>query len=332
MAFRIARMNAASSEARDCRPRLAGYGPLLLQAVAVCLLLAGLVVFVLGVSGRFLPHDEDFLGMTARDLCAVHGCRVVHFMVHDRVSFGGAILAVGLLYLWLIAVPLRQGEPWAWWTLLLSGAVGFASFFAYLGYGYLDTWHGLATLGLLPGFVVGMARAPAKWRRSGGVGRLFQPAVAWPWHRAAGFGRLCFLAVAAGLACGGLTIMMVGMTCVFVPQDLAYLGLSVEELQALNERLVPLIAHDRAGFGGAVCSCGIAQFVTVWSGKPSRSLWVVLALVGMAGFGAALGVHAAVGYDDPIHLAPAALGALVYASGMALTFRPMMVDCPSASV
>ncbi len=42
------------------------------------------------------------------------------------------------------------------------------------------------------------------------------------------------------------------MTCVFVPQDLTFLGFQIGELQALNPRLVPLIAHDRAGFGGTV--------------------------------------------------------------------------------
>ena len=36
---------------------------------------------------------------------------------------------------------------------------GFVSFLAYLGYGYLDTWHGLATLVLLPCFVLGLVRA-----------------------------------------------------------------------------------------------------------------------------------------------------------------------------
>ena len=58
----------------------------------------GLVVILLGASGHFLPHDEAFLGMTAQELCALHGCRIVHFMIHDRVSFGGALVAVGLLY------------------------------------------------------------------------------------------------------------------------------------------------------------------------------------------------------------------------------------------
>ena len=84
---------------------------------------------------------------------------IVHFMFHDRVSFGGSLIAIAVLYLWLAEFPLKAGEAWAWWTLLLSGVVGFGSFLTYLGYGYLDTWHGAATLVLLPCFVVGLSRS-----------------------------------------------------------------------------------------------------------------------------------------------------------------------------
>jgi hypothetical protein len=37
----------------------------------------------------------------------------------------------------------------------------------------------------------------------------------------------------------------------------------------------------------------------------------------------AIGVHPAVGYNDAIHLAPAAAGAIAYLTGLILTFRPM---------
>jgi hypothetical protein len=50
-------------------------------------------------------------------------------------------------------------ESWSWWTLVCSGLAGFLSFLSYLGYGYLDTWHGAATLLLLPVFVAGLAPA-----------------------------------------------------------------------------------------------------------------------------------------------------------------------------
>jgi hypothetical protein len=317
-------MSALPRTDRPSSRLVAGAGRLLIEAFALALILAGLVAVAIGVAGRFLPHDERFLGMTARQLCALHGCRIVHFMVHDRVSFGGAVVAVGLLYLWLAECPLRQGRAWAWWALLLSGAVGFASFFAYLGYGYLDTWHGLATLGLLPCYLLGLVRPPGPLTGPSGIGCLLRPSVRWPWHSGAGLGRACLLAAAAGLVFGGLTILVVGMTCVFVPQDLGYLGLGPEELHRLNPRLVPLIAHDRAGFGGAVCSCGVALFCCVWCGTPSRDLWCVLALVGAVGFGTAIGVHPAVGYNDAVHLAPAVVGAVTYLAGMVLTFRPMV--------
>lgn len=104
-------------------------------------------------------QDLSFLRMTPDELCRVSGCRVVDFMIHDRVAFGGSLMAVGLLYLWLTAFPLSRGEGWAWWTILVSGGLGFAGFLTYLGYGYLDTWHGMGTLLLAPLFAVGLARS-----------------------------------------------------------------------------------------------------------------------------------------------------------------------------
>ena len=242
-------------------------------------------------------------------------------MMHDRGSFGGALIAIGFLYLWLIQFPLKAGQAWAWWLLILSGTVGFGSFLTFLGYGYCDTWHALGTLVILPPFVVGLVRSrawpsgPRDWRV------LIQPGIALDWRNTAGFGRLLLLFVAAGLTVGGLTIMTVGTTCVFVPQDLHYLGLTVADLHAMNPRLVPLIAHDRAGFGGAVFCFGLTMLVTVWCARPSRSLWQTLALAGTVGFATAIGVHPAIGYNDPVHLAPAVSGAIVYAAGLALTAR-----------
>jgi hypothetical protein len=33
--------------------------------------------------------------MDPRTLCTLHQCRIVHFMFHDRVSFGGTLLGIG---------------------------------------------------------------------------------------------------------------------------------------------------------------------------------------------------------------------------------------------
>jgi MFS family permease len=313
---------------------LVGDGRSLLKFTGLSLILAGLFAFFLSATGHFLPHDVHYLGMTPEELCAVNECRIVHFMIHDRVSFGGAILAVGVLYLWLAEFPLRRGEPWAWWLFATSGLAGFGSFLAYLGYGYLDTWHGAATLILLPCFLLGLVRSyrliPARstWRCLLESSRLQSSHHAprdepRPRER---LGYFCLLATSAGLFLGGLIILAVGMTCVFVPQDLAFMGLSASELQAINPRLVPLIAHDRAGFGGGVATAGLLMFFCIRCGEPSRGLWQALTLAGFAGFATAVGVHPLIGYTDFLHLAPAVLGAAIYLVGLVLTYRPMMQE------
>lgn len=298
-----------------------GEGRPLLALLGWGLLLCGLFALFLAVTGQFLPHDERFLGMTAEQLCAIHGCRIVHFMIHDRASFGGALVAIGLLYLWLVEFPLRQRQAWAWWLLLASGLCGFGSFFAYLGYGYLDSWHGVGTLALLPLFGLGLAWSWPTLSRPRGFQSLLRPSTLVPCRSPHSLGRACLLGTAAGMVGGGLTIFFIGMSCVFVPQDLAYLGVPVEELHALNPRLVPLIAHDRAGFGGSVCCCGVTLFGCVWCGSLSRSLWQVLALAGAAGFATAIGIHPVIGYNDAVHLAPAVGGVVLYTTGLLLTFR-----------
>src|SRR5215212_8723338 len=140
---------------------LVGDGRPVLRLVAVVLIGSGLFAIGQAASGHFLPHDTEYLGMTSQQLCALHGCRIVHFMVHDRISFGGVLVAIGIMYLWLIEFPLGRGEPWAWWTIALSAIAGFLSFLTYLGYGYLDTWHSVATLALAPLFVLGLVRTRA---------------------------------------------------------------------------------------------------------------------------------------------------------------------------
>ena len=69
------------------------------------------------------------------------------------------VFGLGILYGWLTAFPLSRGEQWAWWTWLVSGVLGFATFLAYLGYGYLDTWHGIGTFLMLPVFLLGLVRS-----------------------------------------------------------------------------------------------------------------------------------------------------------------------------
>lgn len=302
---------------------LLGDGRPLLLLSGLSLVLAGGFALFLSANKHFLPHDVDYLGMTAEQLCGVNNCRVVYFMFHDRVAFGGALIAIGALYMWLAEFPLRQRQAWAWWAFIVSGIFGFGSFLAYLGYGYLDTWHGVATLLILPCSVIGLVKSRSFLQTPRGISSLFRPGATVSWLSPFGVGRALLLAVAGGMIAGGLTVMTFGMTRVFVPQDLTFMGLARADLQAISSRLIPLIAHDRAGFGGAICTTGVTVLLCVWCATPSKSLWQILCLSGVVGFAAAIGVHAIVGYNDLFHLAPAILGAIMFIVGLILSWKPM---------
>ncbi|HEV7299853.1 MAG TPA: hypothetical protein VGN72_10845 [Tepidisphaeraceae bacterium] len=304
---------------------LVGDGRPLLALTGLALIFSGAFAIFQSATGHFLPQDVHYLGMTKEELCDMNQCRIVHFMFHDRVSFGGVLIALGSLYMWLAEFPLRQGAPWAWWLFALTGVTGFGSFLAYLGYGYLDQWHLAATLALLPVYGVGLFRS---YRLVAGPdaspASLVRPALLVRWTSGYGLGRACLLVTAVMVIVGGAVITYIGMTSVFVPQDLEYMGMSADQLAAINPRLVPLIAHDRAGFGGALFTTGVAVLVCTWCGRPSRSLWQVLLWAGGVGFATAIAVHPVIGYTSFTHLAPAGVVAALFGVGMTLCYRPMM--------
>ncbi len=288
---------------------LLGDGRALFKLIALALIGAGIFVVFQAATGHFLPQDTEYLGMNAKQLCTLHGCRIVHFMIHDRISFGGVLLAIGVMYLWLAEFPLKRGESWAWWAFVISGGAGFLSFLAYLGYGYLDTWHGAATLVLAPLFLFALWRTRDLRRTKIAREKL-------DLRSRAGRARLLLLMSTLGIAAAGLVITTVGMTSVFVPQDLEFMSVKVADLRALNQRLVPLIAHDRAGFGGALVSCGLAMFLCVLYGRPSKNLWQALAIAGTCGFSTAVGIHFVIGYTSFTHVAPAVVGCLAFFAGL----------------
>ncbi len=318
---------AAATEAdgdRDGRDRpdaslltlLVGDGRPLLGLFAIGLGLAGAFAWFLSAVGEALPHELRFLGLTLDQLRALAGGRVLDFMVHDRVAFGGTLLAMSVVYLWLIAGPLGEGRAWAWWVIAITGGFGFASFAAYAGSGYLDTWHLAASVAMLVVFVPGLVithrhLTPGRPVRADGPS----------WRTTAGLGRRLVAMTGLGMVVAGATILVLGSIVVFVPQDIIYIGFDRAALDAMNPHLVPLVAHDRTGFGGGVATMGLLVLGCVTFGGWSRALWQALALAGLLGFGAAIGVHGLVGYLDASHVGPAVGGALVFLLGMILS-RP----------
>jgi hypothetical protein len=300
---------------------MVGDGHGLLRIGALGLLASGVFAWFLATTNQLLPHDLAWLTIDESQLRALAQGRVVHFMRHDRAAFGGTLIGIAILYLWLIRVPLRAAAAWAWWAIALSSLVGFASFLTYLPTGYLDTWHGLATLALVPAFALGLLQAWRTMPGPRGPEVLALPGdrpERWTW---AWLGRVLLLLTGFGMLVAGFTIATIGSVVVFVPQDLTFMGLDRATLEVIDPHLVPLIAHDRAGFGGGLATIGVAILVSVWCAPPSRSLRQALLLAGLAGFGAAIGIHLLVGYLDISHVGPAVLGAVVFGAGMAAAWQ-----------
>ncbi len=249
------------------------------------------------------------------------------FMFHDRVAYGGSLLAIGSGYLWLAEFPMAVRATWAWWALLFSGAIGFLAFLTYLGQGYLDTWHGIATLFLLPVFVAGLWRSRPdtfSLRSVWAAGRK-------PENVFAKWGRLVVTASALGLILAGATIAIFGMTTVFVPSDLRFIGLETSTLRRISPMLIPVISHDRAGFGGGLCSIGSFLLFMARCAELNRSFIEIIAVMGFAGFGCAIGVHFAVGYLDFFHLLPAFIGLVIFVVADVLLWMGKQKGSPGVS-
>ncbi|MEO6005650.1 MAG: hypothetical protein ABIZ04_08640 [Opitutus sp.] len=301
---------------------LLGDGRFLLALTGVALIASGGFALFLSATGHFLPHDVARLGLDAPGLSRLGNPALVNFMFHDRAAFGGALIAIGCLYLWIVEFPLRRGEAWAWWTLAVSGVSGFGSFLTYLGYGYLDTWHGVATLFLLPVYLAGMLRS---WRTLRGEKswRALRPASSSAQDsRSYRAGKRLLLVYAAGLTVAGATIMTVGMTSVFVPEDLEYIGLTRVEICGIADPLIPIIAHDRAGFGGGLLSIGLTLLFLILHARPVRSFRQIMLVAGVSGFSCAIGIHFIIGYTNLRHLAPAFVGGAIFLVGWWLMKQP----------
>lgn len=294
---------------------LLGDGRPALATVGVALAFAGGLAVYLGFTRQLLPHDLGYLGMSATEIDQIADGRLMDFMVHDRVSWGGSLFAVGVMYLWLVAFPLSQGRRWAWLTLTITGVVGFASFASHLPTGYLDNWHGVGTLLLIPVFALGIIYSrqlvrPDPVNLAGGLMTL-----TW--------GRRLAVATGAGLVISAAVIMTIGMTVTFVASDLEFIGVGADELTSINERLVPLVAHDRIGFAGAVLVSGLLIAAIAYFGE-GRAARQALVVAGLSGFGFAIWVHVAVGYTDLFHVTPSVVGPAALATGLLLWSRPSL--------
>lgn len=263
-----------------------------------------------------LPYDEAATGLSTAAIRA-YNPRLLDFMAHDRLTLAGTMMSLGILYVGVAWGGGRRGLLWAKEAVGFSAFAGFLTFFGFIAYGYFDQFHAFVAALLLPvavQVVVGRDAPPAAmpldldndltWRR-GAVGQLF------------------FVMEAAGLLLAGLVITFLGSGRVFVPSDLTFLGTDAATVRAFHANLVPLIAHDRATFGGMLIASGVAVGVTALWGfeRGARWLFITLAVGGFPAYLATLAIHAHIGYTDHLHLSPVFVGVAFHLLGLLLSRR-----------
>ncbi|KRE73832.1 hypothetical protein ASL11_05805 [Paenibacillus sp. Soil750] len=290
------------------------------------MMIGGVLAWLIAATTVLLPYDEDFLGKSRSEIIRFN-THLLHFMSHDRITLAGTMISIGIFYYQLAHHGLRYGLHWARTAVISSCVVGFSSFFLYLGYGYFDPLHAAVAVVLLPMLLLtlrGLKDYPSRKPPGLRNDRV--------WLRAQ-WGQCCFVILGFGLGIGGLTISFVGITEVFVPSDLAYLGVTSSQLSAWSEAIVPLIAHDRAGFGGALFSLAVAITASaLWGVNQGEGwLWWTFLWGGLPGFAAGLLVHAHIGYTDFVHLLPVYIAVMLYVGGLYLTY-PFLVGKGGISV
>jgi dihydroorotate dehydrogenase len=279
----------------------------------------GIIAWIIAATSVVLPYDESFLG-AKKSLLMQLNHHLLPFMSHDRITLAGTMISIGIFYFQLAKYGLRQGLHWSQTALLVSGIVGFCSFFLYLGHGYFDPLHAFVAAVLFPMFILSMRVKVNEASQQ-------QPNLindrTW---LTAQWGQLMFVVLGFALAIGGASISIVGVTHIFVSTDLAYLKSTHDEIGQLNDHLLSLIAHDRAGFGGALFSDAIAILaIALWGiSQGQRWVWWTLLLGGFPGFLAVFSVHWMIGYTNFWHLLPAFFAVIVYLLGLIWLYPYLM--------
>lgn len=308
----IAGLRCSGSASAAAPAFTSGWGWALMLGLGM--LIAGAVVWWVGATRVVLPYDLAFLGLSREALARVNP-RLLAFMEHDRITLAGTLLSIGLLYASLAWNGMRRGWLWSRKALAGSGIIGFANLFLFLGFHYVDPLHIALSAGLFPLFALGLLLPTQPIVHPS---RDLDNDSAW---RLGLVGQLLFIGLGVGLVVAGVTISAVGITSVFVFSDLQFLRTTAVSLNSANAHLLSLIAHDRAGFGGALASDGVAlTLISLWGfRRGERWVWWTLLLAGLAGLISGIYAHVAVGYLEFGHLLPVFVSAVVFILGLTLS-------------
>ena len=122
--------------------------------LGIAMICGGLGAAVITYGPVLLGYDGAFLGTDEAGLTSIND-RLIPFLQHDRITMAGCMAAIGSMYVGQ-AAAMRHGWPWARMAFALSGAVGFPTFFLFLGYGFFDPLHFAVAVGFFPLWLCGV--------------------------------------------------------------------------------------------------------------------------------------------------------------------------------
>ncbi|WP_417899254.1 hypothetical protein ABN702_02465 [Bacillus haimaensis] len=276
-----------------------------------------MLAFLFGVTSIVLPYDEHFLGMKKEEIWLFNE-RIMLFMAHDRLTLAGTMISGGIVYMQLAKNGVRHGLLWAKQAIDAAAIIGFLGIYSFIGYGYFDWLHLLFWLVLLPFYLNGFLKTKGL-NGTPSSGNLKNHS---KW-KASLYGQLLFVILGFSFVVGGIIISYIGVTSVFVPTDIIYICMPPEMLEAFNQRLIPVLAHDRAGFGSALLSVGLLVLMLALWGihEGKRWVWWTFLVGGLPAFITGINIHIAIGYTTLIHLLPAYFAATLFIGGLVLTYR-----------
>ncbi|ANC78565.1 hypothetical protein ABE65_017890 [Fictibacillus phosphorivorans] len=278
--------------------------------------IAGIIALIIGLTEVLLAYDEQYLGIQKEEI-QTFSHHLFHFMSHDRICLAGVMISAGFMFMQLSYHGIRKGEHWAKKAYVIAAALGFLNIFYFMGFGYFDMLHFVYYLIILPFFLYGLYQS--RNLTSGSKGQNLHNTISW---KRSQIGQSLFVISGICLLSAGIVISIIGMNGVFVKEDLMFFALTPEQISAFNQNLIPLIAHDRAGFGGALISEGFLLLtIALWGYREgAKWVWWTLLLGGLPGFSTGVGTHFMIGYDNHFHLSPAYLLFVFYFVGLVYSY------------
>lgn len=282
----------------------------------LAILIGGMIALYFAFTSIILPYDESFIGLTRGDLLQVNPL-ILSFMSHDRMALAGTMISGGIIYIQLARHGIKANLHWAKIAFHSAAIIGFIGIFLFIGYGYFDWLHGLFWVILLPIYYFSFKE---------GKGVIGSPSSshgqndkAWKYGL---YGQLMFVMLGFLIVVGGIVISTIGVSKVFVSTDLSFLCMSPEMLESISQNLIPVIAHDRAGFGSALVSVGLlVLMISLWGFRQGEGwIWNTLAIGAMPAFIAGIGTHIYIGYTPFIHLLPVYLLVILYLLGLVFSY------------